>query len=927
MRGLKISERFKSTQVHALNSSETSGGSSSSRRRRRRSNGSSSGVVSLVLSKAKPRNKTTSEVGNLVVPLQLPSTDTIEPSIEPYLKPINLVEALAELYYRLECCPQSQKASICIEQYSLLRGIGDQKLLRRCLRTARQNAEDVLSKVVLSSWLRFERREDELEGVSSMECGGCILECPKLNLVNGFSPFSVNDKCQCPKESKQENITESSLFLPYEEKDISFCIGDEEIHCVRWRMAELSDPFKAMLYGGFAESQMRKIDFTKGGICSKGMKAVELYSRTKRLDSFCPLTLLELLSFANRFCCEEMKSSCDSHLASNVDNIDDALILIEYGFEERAPLLVASCLQVLLRELPSSLYNLNVMKLFCSSGAKERLAMVGYDSFLLYCFLSQVAMEESMVSKTTTMLLQRLEECALERWQKALAYHQLGCVLLERKEYKHAQHCFEAAADSGHVYSVAGLARTKHKQGQPYSAYKLISSLIFEHKPAGWMYQERAIYNMGREKIIDLDAATELDPSLSFPYKYRALAKVEEKQIKDGISELDKIIGFKLSADCLELRAWLFIALQDYESAVRDIRAMLTLEPSYITLQGKVTGKYLLHLLIQEVQRKSQAECWMQLYEQWSSVDDVGSLAIIHQMLENEPGKSLLEFRQSLLLLRLNCQKAALCSLRMARNHCSSIQERLIYEGWILYDTGYRDEALARAERSIAIQKSFEAFFLKAYVLADTSLNPESSSYVIELLESALKRPSDGLRKGQALNNLGSIYVDCGKLDLAKSCYKNALAIRHTRAHQGLARVYHQKNQRKAAYDEMTKLISKADSNASAYEKRSEYCDREMAKVDLDVATQLDPLRTYPYRYRAAVMMDEQKETEAVAELSKAINFKPDMQMLHLRAAFYESMGDLSSALQDCQAALCLDPNHTDTLDLYQRAQKLHFQS
>ena len=99
---------------------------------------------------------------------------------------------------------------------------------------------------------------------------------------------------------------------------------------------------------------------------------------------------------------------------------------------------------------------------------------------------------------------------------------------------------------------------------------------------------------------------------------------------------------------------------------------------------------------------------------------------------------------------------------------------------------------------------------------------------------------------------MGSIYVDCGNLDLAEACYENALAIRHTRAHQGLARVYHQKNQRKAAYDEMTKLIEKAESNASAYEKRSEYCDREMAKVDLNVATQLDPLRTYPYRYRAA---------------------------------------------------------------------------
>lgn len=68
------------------------------------------------------------------------------------------------------------------------------------------------------------------------------------------------------------------------------------------------------------------------------------------------------------------------------------------------------------------------------------------------------------------------------------------------------------------------------------------------------------------------------------------------------------------------------------------------------------------------------------------------------------------------------------------------------------------------------------------------------------------------------------------------------------------------------------------------------------------------------------VLMDDQKEPEAVEELSKAIAFKPDLQMLHLRAAFYESMGDMKSALCDCEAALCLEPNHMDTLDLYNRA-------
>lgn len=69
------------------------------------------------------------------------------------------------------------------------------------------------------------------------------------------------------------------------------------------------------------------------------------------------------------------------------------------------------------------------------------------------------------------------------------------------------------------------------------------------------------------------------------------------------------------------------------------------------------------------------------------------------------------------------------------------------------------------------------------------------------------------------------------------------------------------------------------------------------------------------------VLMDDQKEVEAVEELTRAIAFKPDLQMLHLRAAFFESMGDFSSALQDCEAALCMDPNHLETLDLYHRAQ------
>jgi len=88
-------------------------------------------------------------------------------------------------------------------------------------------------------------------------------------------------------------------------------------------------------------------------------------------------------------------------------------------------------------------------------------------------------------------------------------------------------------------------------------------------------------------------------------------------------------------------------------------------------------------------------------------------------------------------------------SLQLARQHASSEHERLVYEGWILYDTGHYEEGLRKAEESISIKRSFEAFFLKAYALADSSIDPSCSPIVISLLEDALKCPSDNLRKGQ----------------------------------------------------------------------------------------------------------------------------------------------------------------------------------
>lgn len=65
--------------------------------------------------------------------------------------------------------------------------------------------------------------------------------------------------------------------------------------------------------------------------------------------------------------------------------------------------------------------------------------------------------------------------------------------------------------------------------------------------------------------------------------------------------------------------------------------------------------------------------------------------------------------------------------------------------------------------------------------------------------------------------------------------------------------------------------------------------------------------------------MDNRKEKEAIAELTKAIAFKADLHLLHLRAAFHEHIGDVMGALRDCRAALSVDPNHQEMLELHSR--------
>lgn len=833
-------------------------------------------------------------------------TKVSEPPVLPLFKPIDYVGVLAQIHEELESCPPHEKSNLYLLQFQVFRGLGEVKLLQRSLYCAWQNASTVHEKLVFGAWLKYEKQGEELISDLLASCGKCSQELGMMDIVS-----------QIPIETFETIGSRSSDFSPASTV-VYFQVRGELVPCDREKIASLSIPFHTMLNGCFTESHLEVIDLSENDISPLGMSAISEFSLTGSLIDLSLEVLLEILVFANKFCCERLKDVCDRKLASLVVSRQDAIDLLECALEENAPVLAASCMQVFLHELPQCL-NDELFKIFSSTNQEQQSIIAGHASFSLYCLLSEVAMDTNPASEITACFLEKLMESATTSMQRQLAFHQLGCVRLLRKEYPEAECLFQAAFAEGHIYSVAGLARLACIRGDKLSACEKLSSVISSYPPLGWMYQERSLCSEGDRKREDLDKATELDPTLIYPYMYRAASLMRKQDSKLALIEINQILGFKLALECLELRFCFYLALEDYRAALCDVQAILTLSPDYRMFEGRVPASQLRTLVREHVDQWTTADCWLQLYDRWSSVDDIGSLSVIYQMLESDAAKGVLYFRQSLLLLRLSCPEAAMRSLQLARQHAASEHERLVYEGWILYDTGHCEEGLRKAEESISIQRSFEAFFLKAYALADSSPDPSCSTTVVSLLEEALKCPSDRLRKGQALNNLGSVYVDCGKLDLAADCYISALKIRHTRAHQGLARVHFLKNDRNAAYDEMTKLIEKARNNASAYEKRSEYCDRELTKEDLQMVTQLDPLRVYPYRFRAAVLMDSHNESEAIAELTRAIAFKADLHLLHLRAAFHEHIGDVSGALRDCRAALSLDPNHQEMLELHRR--------
>ncbi|KAF2325252.1 hypothetical protein GH714_025742 [Hevea brasiliensis] len=129
-------------------------------------------------------------------------------------------------------------------------------------RSAWQKSITVHEKIVFGAWLKYEKQGEELISDLLASCGKCAEE---------FGPIDVV----------------SQLY------------------------ADLSSNFN--------EPALVNADyFSENNISPLGFRAISEFSVTGSLNKVSPNVLLEILPFANKFCCERLKDACDRKLASLV---------------------------------------------------------------------------------------------------------------------------------------------------------------------------------------------------------------------------------------------------------------------------------------------------------------------------------------------------------------------------------------------------------------------------------------------------------------------------------------------------------------------------------------------------------------------------------------------------------------------------------
>ena len=169
-------------------------------------------------------------------------------------------------------------------------------------------------------------------------------------------------------------------------------------------------------------------------------------------------------------------------------------------------------------------------------------------------------------------------------------------------------------------------------------------------------------------------------------------------------------------------------------------------------------------------------------------------------------------------------------------------------------------------------------------------------------------------RKAVALNNLASLLMSRNELASAKMLLEASIETnaRYFMTYRNLAKCLTRLGDREAAHSCLTQAISRCRPlPADAFSERSKYSTQTAAE-DLDVATRMNPRMSYPYRLRAALLMDRQRDLDALRELDKALEIGFDAPDAALRAVFKRDLGDLDGAISDMAIAIALCPTNSE---------------
>ena len=163
-------------------------------------------------------------------------------------------------------------------------------------------------------------------------------------------------------------------------------------------------------------------------------------------------------------------------------------------------------------------------------------------------------------------------------------------------------------------------------------------------------------------------------------------------------------------------------------------------------------------------------------------------------------------------------------------------------------------------------------------------------------------------------SNLGLVYVELNRLDVATACYVRATELKpdYAEAYSNLGLVLKEQRQLEESVSSYEKAIALKPGLVEAYSNRGialqELKQFDEALISYEKAITLKPDYAQAYSNRGITLQELKKLDAAIASYDKAIALKPDYAEAYFnRGSLFEELKNLESALVNYQTALNLN--------------------